>query len=78
MFRHILECREETREVLVVVKLLHFGQRGPFHPMTMTQFQQRRRFDRPFEMQMQFSLRQREDEAGWLRRHTTILKDRAI
>jgi hypothetical protein len=60
--RHILESREETREVFVGVELLHFGKRSPIHPMTLTQFQQRSWFDRSFKMQMEFGLRKREKE----------------
>src|ERR1019366_1958051 len=74
---YILECREETREVLVVVELLHYGERGPIHPVSLAQFQQRGRLDRAFEMQMELGLRQREDEAGGRRSHGEILVDRA-
>ncbi len=45
MSRHILESREETREVFVVVELLHFGERGACHPVTLPQLEQRGRFD---------------------------------
>ncbi len=75
MSRNILEGREKAREVLVVVELLDFGERGPLHPMTLPQFEQRGRLDRAFEMQMELGLREREDEAGGLRGHGAILKD---
>src|ERR1700677_2645697 len=70
---HIFESREETGEVLVVVKLLLYGKRCSVHPVTLTKLKQGRRLDRAFKMQMQLGLRKREDEAGWLRRHTAIL-----
>src|SRR5712664_2426440 len=78
MSRHILESRQEAGEVFVVVELLHFGERRTIHPVTLTQFQQRGRLDRAFEMQMELGLGERADEAGGLRRHATILKDRPI
>src|SRR6202521_2087287 len=39
MSRHILKGRQETREVFVVVELLHFDERRAFHPVTLPQFQ---------------------------------------
>src|ERR1035441_2669566 len=71
---HILKRSEEAFEVRVVVELFDFGQRSPIHPVTLAKFQQRSRLDRPFKMQMQFSLRQRVNKAGGLRRHRAILK----
>src|ERR1035437_3595678 len=53
---NILESHEEAREVLKVVELLDFGERGPFHPVTLAQFEQRGRLDRAFEMQMELGL----------------------
>src|SRR5229473_6461611 len=41
--RQILESREEAIEVFVVVKLLDFSERGPFHRVTLAEFQQRGR-----------------------------------
>ena len=75
MSRHIFESLEETGEVRVVVELLDFGERGASHPVTLTQFEQRGRLNRAFEMQMELGFRERENEAGRLRRHAAILKD---
>ena len=35
MSRHIFECREESREILIVIKLLDFGEGRSIHPMTL-------------------------------------------
>src|SRR6202158_3084869 len=78
MSRHILESRQEACEVFVVIEPLHFGERRTIHPVTLPQFEQSRRLDRAFEMQMELGLRELEDEAGGLRRHGVILKDSGI
>ncbi len=57
-----LESREETSQVLVVVELLHFGERGPVPPMTLTKFEQCGRLDRSLKMQMELGLGECEDE----------------
>src|SRR5580698_4414214 len=77
MSRHIFECREESREILIVIKLLDFGEGRSIHPMTLPKLEQSRRLDGSFKMQMKLGLRQRKDETGWLRRHSAILKQSA-
>src|SRR5208282_836751 len=66
--------REKALEIRVVVELLHLGKRSPIHPMPLPQFEQCERLDRSLKMQMEFSLRQREDETGRLRGHIAILE----
>src|ERR1700732_4441870 len=56
--RHIFKSRQESREVFAVVELIDFGERGSVHAVTLPQFEQRGGFDRAFEMQMEFGLRE--------------------
>src|SRR5882724_3368656 len=75
MPRDVSEGHEEALEVGIVVEPFHFRQGRARHPVPLAEFQQRSRFDRSLEMQVQLGLRKQEDEARWRRRHVTILTD---